>query len=319
MSTSMNINNATGYVERTSLINNYLVDINKYPVLNATEEKDLFVKREVALENAEVYKTLAEETSSREERVEALKEAKKYQDEADKIREYIINCNQRFVYAVAKRYATNELLSDLINVGNLGMLTAFDLYDWRKDVRLCSFAVWYIRRSINGYLVKENLTVRTSNNIRILPKVKKIENEFFLKNGRKPADIEIIDILLDEYDIEVESASDLYGARVESIDSTVGDGEDASTMEESSEFAVATASTNEYEKDIENDDLSEHMKAALSVLDARETKIVKMSAGVGYNKEYTNKEIAEELGLTAERVRQIRLAALAKMKQAYIA
>lgn len=315
----MNINNATGFVLRTDLINSYLVDINKYPVLTATEERDLFVQRESALEKVNLYKSMADEAESREARVEALKEADKYQAEANRLREYIINCNQRFVFAVAKRYATNDLLSDLISVGNLGLLTAFDLYDWKEEVRLCSFAVWYIRRSINAYLVKENLTVRTSNNIRILPKVKKIENEFYLKNGRKPADIEIVDILLDEYDIEVSSPSDLYGARVESIDATIGEGDDATTMENSSEFAIATASTNDYEKNIENEDLSEQMKAALAVLDAREAKIVKMSTGVGYNKEYTNKEIAEVLGLTAERVRQIRLAALAKMKQAYTA
>jgi RNA polymerase sigma factor (sigma-70 family) len=205
---------------------------------------------------------------------------------------------------------------DLVNVGTIGMYEAFEKFNYKEGIRFCSFAVWFIRRAINAFLVKENLTVRTTNNTRYMPKVRKIENEFFLNNGRKPSGAEVIDILLEKYGIEVAAESDVYGVRVESIDASFGEDEDF-TYEKCSEFAVVTASENGFEEDVENESLSLATRRALAGLNDREKTILCMSAGYGYAKEYKDKEIAEVLGLTSERVRQLRHSATKKFAAAY--
>ena len=110
--------------------------------------------------------------------------------------------------------------------------------------------------------------------------------------------------------------SDIYGVKVESIDTSFGE-EDDFTYEKCSEFAVATASENGFEEDIEDESLSFATRRALSRLNDREKTILCMSAGYGYAKEYKDKEIAEVLGLTSERVRQLRHSATKKFAAAY--
>ena len=80
---------------------------------------------------------------------------------------------------------------------------------------------------------------------------------------------------------------------------------------------MATASENGFEEDVENESLSFATRRALSGLNDREKTILCMSAGYGYAKEYKDKEIAEVLGLTSERVRQLRHSATKKFAAAY--
>lgn len=229
------------------------------------------------------------------------------------IREEILARNQRFVLAVAKRYSTGDLLPDIISEGNIGLAIAFDSYELSTGNRFCSYAVWYIRRQINHFITSENVTVRSTNNSRVVPKVKRIKEQFYQENGRYPSDNEIIELLGKE-GVTITNESDIYGVKMEYIDAAMGDDDDDNVYENCSEFTSRTASSNEYMDRVEDEALSENMRIALGTLTDREQIIVKMSAGVGYSKEYTNKEIAEKLGLTAERVRQLRIAALTKMK-----
>lgn len=306
----MDITNSSNFVQRTEAVKAFLADINKTKVMTAQEEKDLFAKYEDSVERV---KSVTNSSLPAEQKQSIISREEKIQTD---IRNEIILRNQRFNFAVAKRYDTKEILMDLVNVGTIGMYEAFEKYDYKEGVRFCSFAVWYIRRAINAYLVKENLTVRSVNNTRVIPKVKKIENDFYLKNGRKPSGVEVMDILLEKYGIEVAAESDIYGVRVESIDASLGEDED-NTFEKCSDFNAATASKNAFEEEIDNESLSVDTKRALSVLNEREKTIVCMSAGYGYTKEYKDKEIAEVLGLTSERVRQLRHSAIKKFAAAY--
>ena len=305
----MNITNSSNYVVRNDLTQAYLRDIKKYPLMTKQEEMDLFTKYEDSVERLKSVQSM----ENGPQKASIIAREEKIQND---LRNEIIMRNQRFNFAVAKRYDNNEILMDLVNVGTIGMYEAFEKFDYREGIRFCSFAVWFIRRAINAFLVKENLTVRATNNTRYMPKVRKIENEFFLKNGRKPSGTEVMDILLEKYGVEVAAESDIYGVKVESIDASLGD-EDDFTYEQCSEFAVATASENGFEEEVENESLSAATKRALSILNDREKTILCMSAGYGYAKEYKDKEIAEVLGLTSERVRQLRHSATKKFAAAY--
>ena len=305
----MNITNSSNYVVRNDLTQAYLRDIKKYPLITKQEEMDLFTKYEDSVERLKSVQSM----ENGPQKASIIAREEKIQND---LRNEIIMRNQRFNFAVAKRYDNNEILMDLVNVGTIGMYEAFEKFDYREGIRFCSFAVWFIRRAINAFLIKENLTVRTTNNTRYMPKVRKIENEFFLKNGRKPSGTEVMDILLEKYGVEVAAESDIYGVKVESIDASLGD-EDDFTYEKCSEFAVATAIENGFEEEVENESLSAATKRALSILNDREKTILCMSAGYGYTKEYKDKEIAEVLGLTSERVRQLRHSATKKFAAAY--
>ena len=305
----MNITNTSNYVVRNDLTQAYLRDIKKYPLMTKQEEMDLFTKYEDSVERLKSVQSM----ENGPQKASIIAREEKIQND---LRNEIIMRNQRFNFAVAKRYDNNEILMDLVNVGTIGMYEAFEKFDYREGIRFCSFAVWFIRRAINAFLIKENLTVRTTNNTRYMPKVRKIENEFFLKNGRKPSGTEVMDILLEKYGVEVAAESDIYGVKVESIDASLGEDDDF-TYEKCSEFAVATAIENGFEEEVENESLSAATKRALSILNDREKTILCMSAGYGYTKEYKDKEIAEVLGLTSERVRQLRHSATKKFAAAY--
>ena len=305
----MNITNSSNYVVRNDLTQAYLRDIKKYPLITKQEEMDLFTKYEDSVERLKSVQSM----ENGPQKASIIAREEKIQND---LRNEIIMRNQRFNFAVAKRYDNNEILMDLVNVGTIGMYEAFEKFDYREGIRFCSFAVWFIRRAINAFLVKENLTVRTTNNTRYMPKVRKIENEFFLKNGRKPSGTEVMDILLEKYGVEVAAESDIYGVKVESIDASLGEDDDF-TYEKCSEFAVATAIENGFEEEEENESRTAATKRALSILNDREKTILCMSAGYGYTKEYKDKEIAEVLGLTSERVRQLRHSATKKFAAAY--
>lgn len=308
----MNVTNSSNFIIRTDLTNAYFKDIRNAKVMTKQEEIELFKKFEESVERLESVKASKDMFSS----ADYANIVEREMNTQTEIRNEIILRNQRFNFAVAKRYDNNSILMDLVNVGTIGMYEAFEKFNYKEGNRFCSFAVWYIRRAINAYLVKENLTVRTTNNTRYLPKVKKIENEFFLKNGRKPTYTEITDLLFERYGIEGVSFSDIYTVRVDSIDATYGEDEDF-TYEKCSEYAVATASQNDYETSIENESVSEATRKALSVLNERERTIICMAAGYGYSKEYKDKEIGDALGLTSERVRQIRHSASKKFAEVY--
>ena len=294
---------------RTDAVKRFLSDIQKTKVITSAEEKYLFSKYEDSVNRVNEVKASNMPAATA---ANIIAKEEKLQDE---IRNEIILRNQRFNFAVAKRFNNGDILMDLVNVGTIGMYEAFQKYDYKEGVRFCSFAVWYIRRAINAYLVKENLSVRTTNNTRIMPKVKKIENDFFLKNGRKPSGVEVMDILMDKYGIEVAVESDIYGTRMESIDAYFGDETD-NTFDKSDEYNNATASYNDYENEVENESLSLSMRRAMKVLSERERTIICMANGIGYNKDYKDKEIGEELGLTSERVRQLRNSAQTKLAAA---
>ena len=203
----MNITNSSNYVVRNDLTQAYLRDIKKYPLMTKQEEMDLFTKYEDSVERLKSVQSM----ENGPQKASIIAREEKIQND---LRNEIIMRNQRFNFAVAKRYDNNEILMDLVNVGTIGMYEAFEKFDYREGIRFCSFAVWFIRRAINAFLVKENLTVRTTNNTRYMPKVRKIENEFFLKNGRKPSGTEVMDILLEKYGVEVAAESDIYGVKV---------------------------------------------------------------------------------------------------------
>ena len=258
-------------------------DIQKYPILTPDEEVELFVKMK-----------------------EGDKEA----------RNKLILCNQRFVFKLAKMYVSGDALLDVVNEGNIGLIKALDEsdFDVTKGTRFLTLAVWYIRREIVHYLTNDINLVKKSNSSKTSFHLNNVKSKFYCENGRFPSDEEIIEIFDKDYGIKINNKSDIYEVKAESINSTFDD-DDSNSFENSYDFTSKTASFNDYEKKINQEKISSDVQFILDSLKERDRDVMKMSFGIGYAKEYTNFEIADELGLTPERVRQIRLACLNKFKK----
>lgn len=314
----MNIKTMTTYVVRNDNLDQYLKEISKFKILTAQEERDLFVViedcniREKELQD--ILMTFKNDGNMDRYR----KELEDVRAKRDETMQYIVDCNLRLNFAIAKRYSTGDILPDLIDTGVMGMYEAFKDYDWRKGVRWTTYAQYYIRRAIVAYLGKENILVRPKNGMHIAPKVRKIENDFLLKNGRRPYPIEVIDILRRDYGIDVKDEIDIYGQRFDSIDDYIGE-EEENTFEKSGYFNEKTSVENEYERTAEKDAATETVKEMMKVLTERERNIISMAFGYGYTREYKDREIGNVIGLTSERVRQIKKEAIKKMRAAAVA
>lgn len=300
----MNINNVSGnFVVHSTISNNFTREIAHIPVLTAQEEKELFKQF------TESKQRMAVSTD-----IQVINQEKEFQV---KIRQEIISRNQRFNYAIAKRYNNDEILMDLVSVGAIGMHEAFENYVYSENnpVRFCTYAVYYIRRAINAYINKENLMVKTSNAGKILPKVKKIKNRYFAQNGCYPSADYIARVLEFEYGIKDANPAEFNAAEISHYDQFDTDTESDSKKSQDSFMAKAKAvSVNDYESVEESEHNKTMVNDALRILDTREATIVGMAFGYGYDKEYKDYEIAEVLDLTPERVRQIKISALKKMR-----
>ena len=275
----------TNFISGNRSLNTYLKEINQYKVLTNDEETELVEKMRNGDEQA---------------------------------RAKLIAANQRFVYAVAKRYGNDDNVLDLISEGNIGLMTALDTFDPTKGNRFLSYAIWYIRREINSYLNNDNLLIRKTNNTKTVYKLSKIKEKFYAENNRYPDVDEIAAILETEYDMRVKDKADLLDITTTSIN-TCFDDEDARAFENTPYFTEKTAVDNEIVAEMEQEHSSIVSGTLMSMLSEREQTIVKMSFGIGYNKEYTNAEIGEKVGMSSERVRQIKHAAIEKMKQYAVA
>ena len=275
----------TGFINADHSISVYLKEINKYKVLTANEEADLIKK----MRNGDID-----------------------------ARNRLIAANQRFVYAVAKRYGNDDNVLDLVNEGNIGLMQALDTFDASKGNRFLSYAIWYIRREINAYLNNDNLLIRKTNNTKTIYKLSKIKEKFYAENNRYPDVDEIAAILEAEYGLKIKDKADLLDISTTSIN-TCFDDEDARAFENTPYFTEKTAVDNDYLPVMDDDFNSAVSGALISSLTEREQTVIKMSFGIGYNKEYTNAEIAEELGMSSERARQLKNGAIEKMKKFAVA
>ena len=280
------------YVVRTDIVNSFLKDVSNSPLISAEKEKALFKE----------YAKAA---------------ARKDEDEMVRIKNEIITGNLRFLVSMAKNYATDDLFTDVVNIGELGMEIAFKNFDPESGNRFMTFARFYIQREISNWFQHNCPMVRPTNCARILPKVKKIQSQFLQENERPAEPAEIISILKEKYNLDADM-DDILGLNLENIEDTVTDDEEY-TLEETSEFNAATASQNAYVGTMEQEELSHNMSKALATLKPNEQTVVKMKTGAGYDKEYQFSEIGEVLGITSERARQMYNSAIKKLRSVYVA
>ena len=245
-----------------------------------------------------------------DQEVELAQTIRKGGKRGDKAKEKLVTANLRFVVSVAKQYQHQGVpLSDLINEGNLGLITAADKFDETRGFKFISYAIWWIRQSILQAIAEySNIVRRPQSQISVSNKIKKATNEFVQKQQRNPTADELSEIISLEID-KIEKAIQTE-AHVNSLDAPVSEDAD-STM------ADVMASSPEYAADrtVNHESMcSDLMQVLCDVLNERERLIVIQNFGIGCP-ERSLDDIGYGMGLTRERVRQIRERSLEKVRK----
>ena len=222
----------------------------------------------------------------------------------------LCRANLRFVISVAKKYQGRGLpLSDLIQQGNLGLVTAAIKFDPDQGVKFISYAVWWIRQAILSALAHHGRSVRVPlNRAAELSKILKMRQELKMAMDREPTSEEIARRLeMNPQTVEMLEALNAGEVR---LDAPIGDSEDSSLVERfvSDEAPTAVA-------EVEERLLQEEIDEALSTLRERDALVLKLYYGLGGGHEHTLEEIGQKLGITRERVRQLRDRALKELRE----
>ena len=221
----------------------------------------------------------------------------------------LVSCNLLLVVPIAKRYYGCGLpLLDLIQEGNLGLITAAKKYDGTKGWRFSTYATYWIRQSISRALGDQSRTIRIpANMVELLGKVRKATNELTIKFKRQPTDEEIAKHLNEDLD-KIQTILDVSQA-VSSLDLSVDEDGETSVGDLVADERVESGYANlvkEANKQIVDD--------VLGTLPAREAEILRMRFGINQEKAMTLEEVGGHYGITKERIRQIENKAIRKLR-----
>jgi RNA polymerase primary sigma factor len=245
---------------------------------------------------------------SREREVEL---AELIKDGDMRARNELVQANLRFVVDVAKNYQNRGLsLSDLISAGNVGLMTAAERFDGEKGYKFISYAVWWIRQSILQTLAEHVRTVRLPlNKLSLLKEIADVSRR--LGQGRE-SDPDVDEIAA-ELDVPAEEVLDtmLSARSVRSLDET---------FEEDDKRNLFNILIDESEESPDADLLRQSAKnqvdGVLTSLSDREQYVIRRYFGLDGNEALTLDRIGHQIGVTRERVRQIKESALTKLRHA---
>ncbi len=257
----------------------YLVEIGHYPLLTVEQEVEL---------------------------AHAVRKGGKKGEQA---KQQLINCNLRFVVSVAKQYQRYGMpLTDLINEGNIGLIRAAERFDETRGFKFISYAVWWIRQSIMQAISECSSLIRIPlNQSSIKSHVNNAIRLFEQEHSRRPSVREISELTgFDEEKVEFAMGLSTHHS---SIDAPVSDDD---TLTFSDQLMADASFATDFAVDRES--MSNDLNRVLStVLNKKELYILKQSFGIGCPSR-SLEDIAEEIGITRERARQIRERSIRKVR-----
>ena len=223
--------------------------------------------------------------------------------------ERMVQGNLRFVVSVAKNYQNMGLdLEDLISAGNMGLVTAAKRFDETRGFKFCSYAVWWIRQSILQAISKEGRTVSLpANQLSLLSKMGQESSRLEQELHRPPTAEEVTERL----EANEEHVRWLLhtSERPVSLDAPVLGDEGSMRIDTIADKSSRT------DESLMAESLRTEIDNALTILPQNEQKIIRMSFGIGQPHPYSMDEIAMKMNLTRERVRQLQVKALTRLKR----
>jgi RNA polymerase primary sigma factor len=282
----------------------YFRDISATTLLTAEEEIELAQLIEAG---EDARRTLLHASLSESER----DELEQVSNEGERARGRLTEANLRLVVSVARKYLNRGLpMLDLIQEGNIGLARAVEKYDWRKGYRFSTYAYWWIRQGMTRALAEQARPIRVPTHmVAAIGDVYKAARDLQQELGREPRVQEIADRLeiTPERVLEIQASS----RQPVSLETPLGNEDSAGTLGD----LIADRSVRSPHELAAHSMLKRHMDDAMQVLSPRERQVLRLRYGLAGGREHTLGEIADQLGVTSERVRQIEAAALSKLRQ----
>ena len=224
-------------------------------------------------------------------------------------RDELIQANLRFVIDVAKNYQTRGLsFPDLISAGNLGLMTAAERFDGTRGYKFISYAVWWIRQSILQTIAEHVRTVRLPlNKLSLLKDISKATRKLGHGRDHEPA----VEEIAKELDLPPDVVTDaILSARpVSSLDGAFDDDEKRSLLN-----IVPDQNSRAPDSELMRGSARGQLEDVLNSLDEREQKIIRLYFGLDGMEALTLEQIGDLIGVTRERVRQIKERALGRLR-----
>ena len=284
----------------------YFRDISGTMLLSAEEEIELAQEIERGEDAKRDLKHAAPDAP--EEELDRLHDTI---DLGERARSRLTEANLRLVVSVARKYVNRGLpMLDLIQEGNIGLARAVEKYDWRKGYRFSTYAYWWIRQGMTRALAEQARPIRVPTHmVAAIGDVYKAARDLQQELGREPRVQEIADRL----DLTPERVMEIQASSRQpvSLETPLGNEDSGGTLGD----LIADRTIRSPHELAAHSMLRRHMDDAMQVLSPRERQVLRMRYGLAGGREHTLGEIADQLGVTSERVRQIESAALSKLRQ----
>jgi len=296
---------------REDPVKTYLREIGKVHLLTKEEEVELAMAMEAGLEAAERldHARLSEEHGmdllSKEDKLEL----EKLVTTGAAARERLTVSNLRLVVSIAKRYMNRGLsFLDLIQEGNMGLMKAVEKFDYSRGYKFSTYATWWIRQAITRAIADQSRTIRVPvHMIETVRELNRVKREYIQAHGAAPTleDLSLLTGMSIDKIKKVENVSQFTA----SLERPIGE-EDEDTLGDFIEDPSAPSPTKETFRMF----LKEQLNQALGQLDEREREILKLRYGLDDDHPRTLKDVSLKFNITRERVRQIEIKAIEKLK-----